>query len=85
MNGLKGTLADSLVELDALTWLDLSDNHQLSGRLPPLPFASYTGWCDLHGIGFTCPLPAGAESCGGEQGPRCTPAPPAPTPAERGA
>eukprot|EP01050_Picozoa_sp_SAG11_P013428 SAG11_NODE_1568_length_4671_cov_2.073928_2_plen_367_part_00 len=50
--------------LDKLTALVLSGNVRLSGSvLPALPFAQYTHGCALDGIGFSCPLPAGVETC----------------------
>jgi hypothetical protein len=76
-NNLRGTIPSSLAKLSKLTVLALYDN-RLTGLLPPLPFAQYTGGdpgygCHLDAPSctepncnhFKCPLPAGSKQCNG--------------------
>jgi hypothetical protein len=79
---LSGTIPSTLGNLKSLTSLVLASNN-LSGEVPPLPFAQYTGGCflNLPAPGncpicnhFSCPLPAGSEQCkidGGGAGVYC--------------
>jgi hypothetical protein len=76
-DNLRGTIPSSLAQLSMMTELVLSSN-QLTGLVPPLPFAQYTGgqygcvldepaYCQGGPSGdcnhFKCPLPAGSEQC----------------------
>jgi hypothetical protein len=59
-----GPFPEQVASLAGLTALDISNNAGLAATaLPNLPFASYTEGCDLHGNGFSCPLPAAAALC----------------------
>jgi hypothetical protein len=67
--GFIGTIPSEIAQLNKLTNLSLSSN-LLTGRVPELPFAQYTGGCTIQptkycpdGNKFTCPLPAHAEQC----------------------
>lgn len=67
VNGLTGTLPQSLADMTALTDLQLEGNHiglpgsqGLGGTLPSnLPYQQYVG-CGLEGNAWACPLPADA-------------------------
>ena len=59
-----GPFPEQIATLAGLKALDISDNAGLAATaLPNLHFASYTMGCDLHGNGFSCPLPAAAAQC----------------------
>jgi hypothetical protein len=68
-SGFIGTIPSEIARLTKLTSLLLESN-LLTGRVPELPFAQYTGDCVLEpkahcsdGNKFSCPLPARAEQC----------------------
>jgi hypothetical protein len=67
-NALSGTVPESLTTLKHLTNLGLNQNPHLSGVLPAFNFSQVT-CCGMFGDVFTCPLPAGANTCVG--GPAC--------------
>ena len=56
-----GPLPQSVADLAGLTKIDFSNNPGLAAtEIPLLPFAAYTGGCDLSRNAFKCPLPAAA-------------------------
>jgi hypothetical protein len=64
-NLFTGSVPTELVQLNQLTTIGLNANSQLSGVLPAFNFSQFTGRCTMNGDPFTCPLPAGAETCVG--------------------
>ena len=83
-NNLHGTIPASLSKMTELYTLDF-DTNNLTGVVPPLPFAQYAGICCLENKRsyntnhFTCPLPPGASTCNGDAtgicAMSCTPSP----------
>jgi hypothetical protein len=70
-NEIVGFIPTGIVELKALKTLNLNRN-KLTGVVPGLPFAQYTGYCDLQdgnrtqsANAYVCPLPPNSSSCTG--------------------
>jgi hypothetical protein len=75
-NRLTGTIPSDIAQMTAMTTLFL-DVNKLSGEVPPLPFAQYTGNCQLDAPHdcteprcnhFSCPLPPNSDKCKGPLG-----------------
>ena len=70
-NYMIGSVPSCLKNLQHLWFLELSNN-SFTGPCPDLPFAQYTGYCDLQdgdrtqaANAYVCPLPPNSGSCTG--------------------
>jgi hypothetical protein len=63
-NHLTGSVPQEMLQLKQLTFLTLGRN-LLTGKLPAFNFSQFTQCCTMDEDPFTCPLPAGAETCVG--------------------
>jgi hypothetical protein len=77
-NSFTGTVPQELTTLKHLNAIGLDTNPHLTGKLPAFDFSQFTQCCTMFGDPFTCPFPAGANTCVG--GPGCYSGKPQPPP-----
>jgi Leucine-rich repeat (LRR) protein len=63
VNSFTGTVPQSLTTLRHLSFIALDNNPHLTGKLPAFNFSQFTQCCAMGVDVFTCPLPAGANTC----------------------